>query len=44
MDNGRIAEQGTHVSLLAVNGRYAHLYKAQFAGRTGRTGTTEAGR
>jgi ATP-binding cassette subfamily B multidrug efflux pump len=44
MDHGRIAEQGTHQSLLAANGRYALLYKAQFAGRAGRAGTLEAGR
>lgn len=44
MDHGRIAEQGTDRSLLAANGRYARLYKAQFAGRAGRAGTLEAGR
>jgi ATP-binding cassette subfamily B protein len=44
MDHGRIAEQGTHRSLLAANGRYARLYNAQFAGRSGRAGTLEAGR
>jgi ATP-binding cassette subfamily B protein len=44
MDQGRIAEQGTHQSLLAANGRYSLLYKAQFAGRAGRAGTLEAGR
>lgn len=44
MDHGRITEQGTHRSLLAANGRYARLYQAQFAGRTGRAGTLEAGR
>lgn len=41
MDHGRIAEQGTHQDLLAANGHYARLYKAQFAGRAG---TLEAGR
>jgi ATP-binding cassette subfamily B protein len=41
MDHGRIAEQGTHQNLLAANGHYARLYKAQFAGRAG---TLEAGR
>jgi ATP-binding cassette subfamily B protein len=41
MDQGRIAEQGTHQDLLAANGYYARLYKAQFAGRAG---TLEAGR
>ena len=44
MDHGRIAEQGTHRSLLAANGRYARLYKAQFAGRAGHAGTLEGGR
>jgi ATP-binding cassette subfamily B protein len=44
MDHGRIAEQGTHRSLLAANGHYSRLYKAQFAGRAGRAGTLEAGR
>ncbi|MCU1433508.1 MAG: transporter ATP-binding protein [Pseudarthrobacter sp.] len=44
MDDGRIAEQGTHQSLLAANGRYARLYKAQFAGRAGGAATLEAGR
>lgn len=32
MDHGRIAEQGTHHSLLAANSYYARLYNAQFAG------------
>ncbi|TAP43805.1 ABC transporter ATP-binding protein [Arthrobacter sp. S39] len=32
MDHGRIAEQGTHGSLLAANSYYARLYAAQFAG------------
>jgi ATP-binding cassette subfamily B multidrug efflux pump len=41
MDHGRIAEQGTHRNLLAANGHYSRLYKAQFAGRAG---TLEAGR
>jgi ATP-binding cassette, subfamily B, multidrug efflux pump len=47
MDQGRIAEQGTHQGLMAAGGRYARLYEAQFAGRTGRAGragTLEAGR
>lgn len=29
MENGRIAEQGTHAELLASGGRYAKLWKAQ---------------
>jgi ATP-binding cassette, subfamily B, multidrug efflux pump len=41
MDQGRIAEQGTHADLLAADGHYTKLYKAQFAGRAG---TLEAGR
>lgn len=44
MDHGRIAEQGTHRSLLPANGRYTRLYNSQFAGRSGRAGTLEAGR
>ncbi len=35
MDHGRIAEQGTHHSLLAANSHYARLYAAQFAGHPG---------
>ncbi|MDP9792155.1 ATP-binding cassette subfamily B protein [Catenuloplanes nepalensis] len=31
MDHGRIAERGTHESLLAANGLYADLYRTQFA-------------
>ena len=34
MENGRIVEQGTHASLLAVGGAYARLYNAQFRGPT----------
>ena len=30
MDNGRIAERGTHRELLALNGLYTRLYEAQF--------------
>lgn len=31
MENGSIVEQGTHQTLLAADGAYARLYKAQFA-------------
>ncbi|MER7174933.1 ABC transporter ATP-binding protein [Streptomyces mesophilus] len=31
MENGSIVEQGTHDALLAADGAYARLYKAQFA-------------
>ncbi|GAA2596178.1 ABC transporter ATP-binding protein [Streptomyces axinellae] len=31
MENGSIVEQGTHEALLAADGAYAGLYKAQFA-------------
>ena len=29
MHHGRLAEQGTHDDLLALNGEYARLYKSQ---------------
>lgn len=32
MEKGSIVEQGNHIDLLAKNGHYADLYKAQFAG------------
>ena len=32
MDQGRIAEQGTHEELLAQKGKYYELYMTQFAG------------
>ncbi len=31
LEAGRIAEQGTHHQLLAADGRYAELYRTQFA-------------
>ena len=33
MDEGRIVEQGDHDQLLALDGHYARLYQAQFAGQ-----------
>jgi ATP-binding cassette, subfamily B, multidrug efflux pump len=36
MEQGRIVERGTHRELLAANGRYAELYRSQFAGRPAR--------
>ena len=33
MEHGRIVEQGTHQDLLDADGRYADLYRSQFAGR-----------
>lgn len=31
LDQGRIAEQGTHEELMALNGRYAHIYREQYS-------------
>jgi ABC-type multidrug transport system fused ATPase/permease subunit len=31
MENGQIAEKGTHAKLLAAGGAYPRLYQAQFA-------------
>jgi ATP-binding cassette subfamily B protein len=33
MEHGSIVEKGTHHDLLTANGRYAELYRSQFAGR-----------
>ncbi|MCG0069892.1 MULTISPECIES: ABC transporter ATP-binding protein [Streptomyces] len=33
VESGRIVERGTHEELLAAEGRYAELYRTQFAGR-----------
>ncbi|GLX50464.1 ABC transporter ATP-binding protein [Streptomyces hygroscopicus subsp. hygroscopicus] len=35
IESGRIAERGTHEELLAAGGRYAELYRTQFAQRDG---------
>jgi len=31
VENGRVAERGNHLRLLAANGRYAELYRTQFS-------------
>ena len=35
IDNGRIAEQGTHKELLSSKGVYYRMYKSQFHGSQG---------
>ncbi|RPF21392.1 ABC transporter ATP-binding protein [Myceligenerans xiligouense] len=37
LDDGRVAEQGTHADLLAAGGLYAELYRTQFAAAEGGT-------
>jgi ATP-binding cassette subfamily B protein len=37
IDNGRVTESGTHSELLALGGRYADLYRTQFADGERRT-------
>ena len=37
MENGQLAEQGTHAELLAENGAYARLIAAQLAGGADKT-------
>jgi ATP-binding cassette subfamily B protein len=35
LEHGRLIEQGTHAELMALNGRYAHLFTLQAAAYTG---------